>query len=93
MISNLEEAHRRETQEIRGQLTGVAHKVKVVENRTTKAEVRITALEELQAQHTLQLLALHLHVEDLEDRNRRNNLRQCGIPKAEGSEDLPQIVT
>lgn len=42
-------------------------------------------MEGLQAQHTAQLLALQLHVEDLEDQGRLNNLRFRGLREVEGA--------
>lgn len=93
MLSNLEKIHRRETQDSRGEVSGMAVRVEAIENKATETDARLKAQEEQQAKHTTQLLALHLHVEDLEDISRRNHLRLQDIPEVEGPEDLQQIMT
>lgn len=50
-------------------------------------------MESLQAQHTAQLLALQLHVEDLEDQGRLNNPWLRGLREVEGAEGLEGEMT
>lgn len=51
-------------------------------------EQRITTLEQGQATHIKWLSAMQLHIEELEDQSRPNNLRLRGLPEATGSENL-----
>lgn len=71
-----------------------------VENRITSGECRLTALEEkiqvleqTQQAHSLEAQEMQLHIEEMEDRSRRNNLRLRGIPEAPGPEDLAETAT
>lgn len=43
--------------------------------------------------HTLQLRELQRHMEDLDNRGRRHNLRICGLPKSVEREQLSPTVT
>lgn len=54
---------------------------------------RIEALERSQESQDATAIDLQLHLEDLEDRSRRNNLRLRGIPEATGAEDLAATVS
>lgn len=56
-------------------------------------ESRVQALERARASYTEEAQEMQLHLEELEDRSHRNNLRLRGIPEATGSEDLAETVT
>lgn len=92
MLANLEETHRREAQDIRGKISAVQTKVEAVEATSSAAEARLLAPEESQARQDSQLLMMQLHMEDMEDRGHRNNLCLCGIPKADGVENVAEVV-
>lgn len=51
-------------------------------------EQQVTFLEYLQDDHIDSAVTLQLHMEDLEDRSRQNNLWLWGLPEAMGPEDL-----
>lgn len=55
-------------------------------------EVRITQLERAQLIHQDQLAEVQLHVEDLENWSRQNNLRIRGLQEATGPENLLETV-
>lgn len=67
ILANLEETHRRETQDLRGEITSIATLVEAVAVAT---DTRISALERAHARQEAQMTQLQLHVEDLEDRGR-----------------------
>lgn len=88
MVANLQETFRRENQDIRGEITGVVTRVAEISATTEAHNARLTTLERALSLETSQNRALQLHIQDLEDRGRRNNLRLRGVPEAEGQEDL-----
>lgn len=92
MISNLEDAHCREVQEIRSEITTINTRVDGADSFAAATEARLERLERIQAKQEETIKDLTLHIEDLEDRGRRNNLRIKGLPEPEGREDLPAIV-
>lgn len=49
-------------------------------------------LEQTEDQQAVQALALQLHLKQLEDRSRRNNLRLRGVLEDTGEETLQSIV-
>lgn len=55
-------------------------------------EQQVYALESLQDSHVDATVALQLHMEDMEDRSRRNNLWLRGLPEATGMEDLSETA-
>lgn len=58
----------------------------------TSLEGRVLALEQSCDQHREMAVEPQLHLEDIEDRSRRNNLWLRGIPKSVGAEDLGEAV-
>lgn len=56
-------------------------------------ETRVQALERANASHMVESQEMQLHLEEMEDRSRRNNLRLRGLPEATGPEDLAVTVT
>lgn len=88
MVANLEETFRRQNQDIRGEITGVVTRVAEISATTEAHNARLTTLERALSLETSQNRALQLHIEDLENRGRRNNLRLRGVPEAERQEDL-----
>lgn len=92
MLVNLEETHRRETQETRGEIVAVQARVETLETSAAVDDTRIVALEIHQVRQDLQWVSLQLHLEDLEDWGRRNNLRLRGVPEAEEDEDVTAVL-
>lgn len=93
LILRIEEAHSRDIQEVRADLHTLTDRVDSGETIISSLTHRIEALERSQESQDATAVDLQLHLEDLEDRSRRNNLRLRGIPEATGAEDLPATVT
>lgn len=71
-------------QEMREDVTNLPDKVTAREASFSTMERRVEALE--QSRDTV--IALQLHLEDIEDRSRCNNLRLHGLLEAMGTENL-----
>lgn len=92
MILRLEETHRRDIQEVRGEVSSLSERVTLGEMAVSSLEDRVSALEQAQDSHKDSAISLQLHLEEIEDRSRRNNLRLRGIPEAVGSDQLAETV-
>lgn len=92
LILKLEETHRRDIQEVRGEVSTLAERVSTGEVSVSSLTDRVTALEQARDQHREVAIALQLHLEDVEDRSRRNNLRLRGIPETTPPENLGETV-
>lgn len=66
MLANLEETHRREAQDLLGEISAMQTKVEAVEAASSAADNRLLALEESQARQNSQLLMIQLQLEDME---------------------------
>lgn len=84
MVLRIEEAHGRAIQEVREKVQSLAVQVETGEASITSLESRVTALEQTQTSQALTAVDLQLHLEDMEDRSRRNNLRMRGLSEATG---------
>lgn len=93
LIQRVEEAHKRDIQEIKTDIQTIDHRVTTGESLTSALESRILSLEQAQESRDRELQEVQLHLEEMEDRSRRNNLRLRGIPEATESEDLAVTVT
>lgn len=93
LIQRIDEAHKRDIQEVREDLHTVTERVTSGETAVTALESRVQALERANDIHTREAQEMQLHLEEMEDRSRRNNLRLRGIPEATGPEDLQETVT
>lgn len=58
------------------------------ETSVAALERQMAAVETQQTAQTATVLTQQLHLEELEDQSRRNNLRLRGLPEATGTEDL-----
>lgn len=92
LILRLEETHRRDIQEVRGEVSTLADRITSGEELVTTLERRVLALEQSRGQHRDTAIALELHLEDVEDRIRRQNLRLRGIPEETEMETLGDAV-
>lgn len=93
LIQRVEEAHRRDIQEVKTELNTINTRVTTGENLTSALEARVLSLEQARESQAIEVQEMQLHIEEMEDRSRRNNLRLRGIPEATGSEDLAETVT
>lgn len=82
LILKLEETHRRDFQEVKAEVFTLADRVLSGEASFTALERQVASLERAGDQHRDTAVALQLHLEDVEDRGCRNNLRLRGIPES-----------
>lgn len=92
IAGHLEATHQREVKAVRTEVQ-VTARVSAGETALTTMDKRLAELEAAQRSHMEATIAMQLHMEDLEDRSRRNNVRIKGLPEATGSEDLPETVS
>lgn len=93
LILRIEEAHSRDITEVRSDLHSLTERVDTEEAAISTLELRVSALEHSQTSQATLAGEMQLHLEEMEDRSRRNNLRLQGLPEATGTEDLPATVT
>lgn len=92
LILKLEETHRRDIQEVRGEISNLTERVSTGESSASLLSERVSALEQARDQQREAAITLQLHLEDVEDRSRRNNLRLRGIPESAHQENLGETV-
>lgn len=63
---------------------------RVDSRESSLSELEHPALESSQRIQMVATVALQLHLENLEDWSRRNNLRLLGLPEATGTENLAE---
>lgn len=88
----MEDSHKRDMAELQKSLHSFHDRVEAVEQTIPSV---ITGLSEAQTaliDHHSQLQALWSHIDDMEDRHRRNNIRLRGIPEEIGQEELILLV-
>lgn len=92
LILHIEEAHSRAIQEVKAELHPLSDRMDSGEASVSSLANRVTDLERSQASLANTAVDMRLHLEDLEDRSRRNNLLLWGLPEATGAEDLAATV-
>lgn len=88
----LEETHRRDIQEVREDVSALANRVSTGEASFSTLENPVSELERSQDHHRDTAITLQLHLEDVEDQSRRNNLRLRGLPETIEAESLGETV-
>lgn len=79
--------------EVSTDIHSFSDRVDAYEASVSSLENRVAALERSQSSQVANAIDLQLHLEDLEDHSRHNNLRLQGLPEATGTEDLAATVT
>lgn len=69
MILHLEETHRRDSQDVQGEVSNLADRITMGEASVSSLEGCVSALEQSRDQHRDTAIALQLHLEDIEDRS------------------------
>lgn len=87
MLGNIEETHRKEAQDLRGEIATVQTRMEAVEAALATADNRMQALE-AQARRESRFLMM----QDMEDQGRRNNLRLRRIPEAAQGGNVVEVV-
>lgn len=92
MAARLEEMHRRDLKLVQTEVQQLTDRLKKGETSLASLENRVIHLEQVQILQASHASSLQLHLEELEDHNRRHNLRFRGIPEAIGRETLQSTV-
>lgn len=92
MFSKLEIAHKADMQEIKAGLQSLTNRLDEVETIVPPIKTAITELQTAVAAQKTTIQALNTHLEDLEDRGRRNNIRILGLPEATADCDLRATI-
>lgn len=74
LILRIEEAHSRDLREVRTELHSLTDRVTTGETSLSSLESRVLALESVQDSQSVGAQEMQLHLEEMEDRSRRNNL-------------------
>lgn len=93
LIGWVEAAHRQELRVVWKEVQMFSSRLTVGETSLSTLDQRVSALETVQDKHTEAAAPLQLHLGDMEDRSRRNNLRLRGLPEATESGNLAGRVT
>lgn len=88
----LEDLVKRELRVVQDSLICISNKIEQAEQEFSKLEGRVQRLEGASTNQESHLLRLAMHVIDLENRQRRNNLRLRGIPESIVLADLKPTV-
>lgn len=79
--------------DLRHKIQAIAERVQAVEKKAAHQQTGITKIHHTVDTHTLQLRDLQRHVEDLDNRGRRHNLRVRGLPESVSTDQIIPTVT
>lgn len=91
-LQRLESGYKEELRGIRDMIQGLQDRTVMLETAQTEQQAQSSSLKHRIDRHEEYIQTLFLLHEDLENRNRRNNIRLRGIPEATGLEDLFHTV-
>ncbi|CAH2221760.1 Hypothetical predicted protein [Pelobates cultripes] len=89
----IQETLRTEIAGIRTELTSQAGRITAVEEASEALTARVAATDTAVAHQGEMLLSVRRHLEDVDNRGRRCNIRVRGVPETEGPEDAVAILT
>lgn len=92
LVARMEEVHHRDLKSVRGEVQQLADNLKTDETVLDSLGKRIAQIEQIQTHQSLQASIMQLRYEELEDRNRRKNLRFRGVPEAVEKETLEKTI-
>lgn len=93
LIGRVEATHRKEHCAVKQDVQPLTTRLMAGETSLYMIDQRVTALETLKSSHTEAAVSLQLHLEEMEDQSRQNNLWLRGLPEATGPADLADTVT
>ncbi|CAH2284469.1 Hypothetical predicted protein [Pelobates cultripes] len=88
----IQETLRTEIAGIRTELATQAGRITVVEEANAALTTRMAATDTAVARQGEMLLSMRRHLEDVDNRGRRCNIRIRGVPETEGSENVIEIL-
>lgn len=92
LIGKVEAAHRKEIRAVKQEVHSLSDRLTVGEASVSEIDRRVSVLESQHRAQAEAAIGLQLHMEEMEDRSRRNNLRLRGLPEATGPADLADTV-
>lgn len=92
LIGRVEAAHRKEIRAIKQEVHSLSDRLTAGEVSMSEIDRRVSVLDSQHRVQTEAAIGLQLHMEEMEDRSRRNNLRLRGLPEATGPADLAGTV-
>lgn len=93
LVTDITAALYTELSNISKQVEATAAQVCILDHTVQSHEDRISHMEMAQSQLFDKFAQFHLKMEDVENCNRRNNLKLSGLPRATGDHDLLSVVT
>ncbi|CAH2274857.1 Hypothetical predicted protein [Pelobates cultripes] len=93
LTTTIQDALRAEMAGIRAQVSTHANRIESLEATTEAQNARLAASDTAIARQGDLLLHMRRHLEDLDNRGRRCNIRIRGIPEAERGENLEELLT
>ncbi|KAG8571259.1 hypothetical protein GDO81_011568 [Engystomops pustulosus] len=88
LIAEVKEAFRSEISEIRRDIQGMTQKIDHLEAGQADSRRQIAHTQHTLHSHSVTLQDMARHLEDLDNRGRRNNIRVRGLSEVEGKEDV-----
>lgn len=79
--------------DLRHEIQAIAGRMHHVEHATAQQQIAVKKIHHRVDSHTLQLRDLQRHVEDLDNRGRRHNLRVRGLPESVEQDQILPAVT
>ncbi|XP_069812865.1 uncharacterized protein [Dendropsophus ebraccatus] len=91
-LSHMEERHGKDMADLKSAVAAITTSISSLESRHTELDKAITAVAPRVDAHEAVLRDLITHVDDLENRGRRNNVKVRGLPEDIGPERLVDTV-
>lgn len=92
LIEEVKSACRAEIQVIHTNLKHLSDRVEMAEEEIQETKLAVHRTQVQGADHHIMLRNMQRHLEDLDNRGRRNNIRVRGLPESEGPEDLHETL-
>lgn len=92
LIEEVKSACRAEIQIIHTNLKHLSERMEMAEEEIQETRLAVHRTQIQGADHHLMLRNMQRHIEDLDNRGRRNNIRIRGLPEPEGPEDLHETL-
>lgn len=88
LVNKLEASHRKELTALRKDMKSLTERMGSGESSVVAIEQQLSAVEATQTAQTTAILNQQLHLKEIEDRSRWNNLWLRGLPEATETKDL-----
>lgn len=93
MVEDIKSTIKAAVEDLRADLGALAGRVSEVEDKEEASRGAIKTLDKIAWSHNRHLVEMSRHLEDLDNRGRRNNLRVRGIPESVEQEEIPTALT